>query len=186
MGGNLYRWDARPTVESRAALDVRLLARTGRLPPGQEPIVTLSYDTDGTRVDENVALDYTPCNYGGMRPWWRCPGCGTRVAILYSGLGFRCRRCHGLAYTTTREDADCRAILRARRLVERLGGTPMIGPGPRPRGAHRDRWERKVLRWLVADEEAMRALGRRWKAVGERLSGAAERPVHGHPRGTDD
>ena len=32
-----------------------------------------------------IQLDWTPCHYGGSRPWFRCPtkGCGLRVAILY-------------------------------------------------------------------------------------------------------
>ncbi|MBC7324960.1 MAG: hypothetical protein H5T99_06565, partial [Moorella sp. (in: Bacteria)] len=32
-----------------------------------------------------VPLAYTPCNYGGERPWFVCPGrgCGRRAAKLY-------------------------------------------------------------------------------------------------------
>jgi Transposase DDE domain len=32
-------------------------------------------------------LEWTPCNYGGARPWFLCPmdGCRRRVAVLYAG-----------------------------------------------------------------------------------------------------
>ena len=48
--------------------------------------------------DQNypVWLDWTPCHFGGERPWFRCPamGCGRRVAILYGGRIFACRHCY--------------------------------------------------------------------------------------------
>ena len=47
-----------------------------------------------------VAVEWTPCRYGGARPWWRCPGCGSRArrAVLYlaygtARAGFLCRAC---------------------------------------------------------------------------------------------
>jgi hypothetical protein len=44
---------------------------------------------DAEWKDEHYAVRIvrTPCNLGGLRPWFICPavGCGRRVAILYGG-----------------------------------------------------------------------------------------------------
>ena len=52
-----------------------------------------------------VDLVTTPCRYGGLRFWFRCPllvngqPCGKRVAKLYKvGNYFGCRDCHNLTY----------------------------------------------------------------------------------------
>ena len=72
------------------------------------PAVRITYPatSDASRVglSDPVALCSTPCPYGGVRPWFRCPGfaCdGRRVRILYllGGL-FRCRVCHRLTYAS--------------------------------------------------------------------------------------
>src|SRR5215472_1990244 len=54
------------------------------------------------RVDLPVKIEWTPCNYGGTRPWFLCPrrGCGRRVAILYCDSDFGCRTCRRLTYNT--------------------------------------------------------------------------------------
>jgi hypothetical protein len=46
-----------------------------------------------------ILFTYTPCNYGGYRPWFLCPHCGRRVGKLYlGGKYFLCRHCYNLAY----------------------------------------------------------------------------------------
>lgn len=56
-------------------------------------------------VRELIWLEATPCNYGGERLWLTCPRCHSRRRVLYSvGGRFRCRQCHDLAYTSTREE----------------------------------------------------------------------------------
>lgn len=70
---------------------------------------------------ERIDLETTPCHYGGHRPWFRCPGCQSRRRVLYSVGGvFRCRRCHDLAYTSTRQDAQARSARRIAALHARL------------------------------------------------------------------
>jgi hypothetical protein len=96
-------------------------------------------------VEEPIALEWTPCNFGGERPWFLCPGvvsgkrCGRRVAILYGpGKNFLCRHCYDLCYQSQREDNKDRALRRARKIKRRLGGcTNMLEPFPeRPKGMH--------------------------------------------------
>jgi hypothetical protein len=109
-----------------------------------------------------VLIEWTACHLGGVRPWFICPagGCGRRVAILYSGAIFACRRCHQLAYASTREDAAYRATRRADQLRERLGWKPGIynDPGPKP----------KWMRWRTFQrltEEHDRLVGRSERAI---------------------
>ena len=77
-----------------------------------------------------VPVTYTDCNFGGSRPWFRCPAetCSRRVRKLYlppRGERFRCRHCHDLGYRSSRVSHDARktAVLRYRRAHERLDGT---------------------------------------------------------------
>jgi Transposase DDE domain len=77
---------------------------------------------DVRREHYPVRVVRSPCNLGGSRAWFICPavGCGRRVAILYGGGIFACRRCYRLAYASAREDVCDRAARRADRLRARL------------------------------------------------------------------
>ena len=67
-------------------------------------------EEDGYTIGERVGVERTPCTFGGMRPWFVCPGCRTRRAMLFCVGGvFRCRVCHDLAYRSTREPSGKRA-----------------------------------------------------------------------------
>ena len=89
-----------------------------------------------------VNLDWTPCNLGGTRVWFRCPaaGCGRRVALLYLGSSaiFACRKCYGLAYESQRERDYDRAARLADKIRVRLRWEEGIlnGDGSRPQGMH--------------------------------------------------
>jgi hypothetical protein len=77
------------------------------------------------RVEGVASLQWTPCNFGGSRPWFVCPGegCARRVAILYgppeAGQMF-CRHCRDLRYASQREDRIARAKRRMIKARERL------------------------------------------------------------------
>ena len=88
---------------------------------------------------DEVTIEYTPCHYGGVRPWFRCPGCGQRRAILWlAGGWFRCMQCHGLVYSSTREGVLDRACRRAHRARAKLcaGYGPVAVCPPKPKGMH--------------------------------------------------
>jgi hypothetical protein len=58
-------------------------------------------------AQQPVALEWTPCNFGGERSWFICPGagCGRRVAVLCGpGRYFLCRHCYDLSYESQHED----------------------------------------------------------------------------------
>lgn len=67
--------------------------------------------------DYRVLLASTPCRFGGVRYWFRCPcsrdgaPCGRRVGTLYkNGDYFACRHCYDLTYGSRKLN---RAYLRA-------------------------------------------------------------------------
>jgi hypothetical protein len=117
-------------------------------------------------VEETVALEWTVCNFGGERPWFLCPGagCGRRVAVLYGPEKyFLCRHCYDLRYESQREDKTHRALRRAQKVRERLGGsTNMTEPFPeKPKGMHRRTYDRLWEEYHEAEMEQLTGM-RAW------------------------
>ncbi|MDP9437788.1 MAG: hypothetical protein M3P49_03440, partial [Actinomycetota bacterium] len=132
--------DVRKTTDELPALDVRELKHAGLISPRQEQL-------------EGVAhLAWTPCNLGGSRPWFVCPGegCVRRVAILYgSGPGLPlCRRCRDLTYKSQREGHIDRAKRRAEKARSRLPPS-----GTRPKGMHHATLLKLIQEYREALEE---------------------------------
>src|SRR5215204_4478492 len=45
-------------------------------------------------VEQQIELEWRPCNFGGRRPFMHCPQCQTPVVVLYMRGGrFKCRAC---------------------------------------------------------------------------------------------
>jgi hypothetical protein len=180
--GSSHYCATRGTVESCLRLDVRRLQRQGLLQAGvigtsswtrsgrpsgsiehvavgdkegRASALLLQYTAAGEPVEQVVELDWTPCNYGGERPWMLCPLCGRRVAILYAGARFYCRHCHRLAYSSTREDPSDRGITKAQNIRKRLGGSANLFEPfpPKPKGMH---WK---TYWRLRDEANAAYLG---------------------------
>lgn len=98
---------------------------------------------------QQIALDWTPCQFGGHRPWFVCPRCGRRVGALFGwGSDIGCRQCFGLPYESQREVPHHRAIRRERKIRLRLGGGPSVcDPIPwKPKGMHWRTYERLTAR----------------------------------------
>lgn len=161
--GRYWRFDSKAMVEDYRQIDIRRLQRERLLRPGlsfgwqwtqnNEKVASIQMRTEFGRVILNyshrqregewkkeeypVGISWAPCNYGGERAWFICPafGCGRRVAILYGGGVFACRRCYRLAYSCQREDPWNRATRRADKIRTRLGWEPGIfnGSGRKPK-----------------------------------------------------
>ena len=87
--------------------------------------VTLIREPGGWACSEEVAWTWTPCHFGGVRPWLLCPACGARAAKLYRTWkhgGLNCRPCLDLAYASQSESRLTRGLRKARSLHERVGG----------------------------------------------------------------
>ena len=171
--GRRWHYSAKNTTEGYQSIDVRWLKREGMLSPGANRRMTwsrhgaviasvnvraepgrvfLTYrhrSGGGEWIGESypVRLTTTPCHIGGERPWFLCParGCAQRVAVIYGGGIFACRKCHQLAYPSQSENPADRAVRRADRLRARLGwpGGVLEGAGwGKPRGMHWRTYER--------------------------------------------
>jgi hypothetical protein len=140
---------------------------------------------DWQDVEETARIVRVPCRLGGLRPYFICPGvvsgvsCGRRVAKLYGpGRYFLCRHCYRLAHAIQSEGTMDRALRRANKIRQRLGGTPgMASPFPeRPRGMWQrtyERLRREALNAEIAAEaafevQASRLLARIDRAEGKR------------------
>src|SRR4030095_12888048 len=60
-----------------------------------------SYGEDGSDVEQRIAIAWTPCRFGGDRPWFVCSVsssgvyCGRRLIKLYgAGRLFACPHCY--------------------------------------------------------------------------------------------
>jgi hypothetical protein len=102
--------------------------------------VELFYNMNDTPMRQYVPLERTPCNFGGDRPWFLCPRCARRVAVLHvRNTGFACRQCHRLVYASQSDDECGRAWRRQAKLEARLGPN-----WARPKGMHQQTHERLV------------------------------------------
>jgi len=110
----------------------------------------------------SVSLDWTDCNYGGQRAWFRCPaaGCGRRVAIIYGGSIFACRHCHDLVYASQREQRHDRLTRKLDKIRERLAWQPgfLNGVGIRPKGMRQRTYARLFAAHQVQANGAIRAI----------------------------
>ena len=159
------------TVGQVKQLDVRALAKLGALAVGTRwhlPSLgfELTTDTRGVLVAGNgptyrVWLEATPCNFGGVRHWWRCPvvGCGRRCAVLYLRRVLTCRQCARLTYQTHRADLGRRGAIKAAKAWLKLGIDPDVGPYlewiPRPKGMRLRTFDR--IADAIQHAETMRA-----------------------------
>ena len=123
---------------------------------------------DWQDVEQPTPIVWTPCRFGGSRPYFACPGvvkgiaCGRRVLKLYgAGRYFLCRHCYRLAYASQRENRYDRALRRANKIRIRLGGetgTASMFPA-RSKGMHRRTYERLQSAVLNAEMLAEEQLG---------------------------
>lgn len=145
---------------------------------------------DQREYDYPVPLDYTECNFGGVRPWFRCPGvvngeeCNRRVGKLYCPPGqdlFVCRHCYDLGYTSSRTSGDemKQAELRFRKAHAKIDGErkhpgQYYRPPDRPKGMHRSTYDRlcedletAYREWDEASHAKLLALKQRMSAVSD-------------------
>jgi hypothetical protein len=187
--GQWYRWDKRRTLEDCRTLDARQIHRKGLLAqPGmvfawawwnsrtgertasikigvERDYLHLSFryragEAEWESMEQIVPLNWTPCNYGGRRPWFLCPGfaCGRRVAVLVAGGRlFLCRHCYRLPYASTLETRTDRLLRKANKIRKRLGGEPgALSDFPeRSKGMHHSTYERLREEALMAEERGL-------------------------------
>jgi hypothetical protein len=110
----------------------------------------LDYSTnDGHKIVDSIPLEYSPCHFGGRRPWFICPSCRKRKTVLYCARYFRCATCLNLTYSSLHERKSERPLNRLLRRRWKLGGDRALSePFPeKPKGM---RWEKYFK--LLEDE----------------------------------
>ena len=101
-------------------------------------------------VEQRLEIESTACRFGGQRPWFKCPRCDRRVAVLYEfSRHFACRHCGGLAYNSQKEGVGTRAVHQADAIRKRLGWRAGVayGPGLKPKGMHWKTFDRLKVRY---------------------------------------
>lgn len=173
----------KPTLDTHRCIDIRHWKRAGMLhrsggfswvwsrrgeevarievypSPGLVRLVYRVRRNDGPwqPIDETVRLTETPCNYGGSRLWFVCPGCGKRAAKLYGVTAlFRCRVCNALPYGSQMESELDKALRRKDKLearLEHIGADIYL----KPTGMHQRTYER-IRAGIEAQEQAISGL----------------------------
>jgi hypothetical protein len=187
-----HNWKGRGTVESARPLDVRKVARAGYLSGsnvggwqwtsggdrtatigivGGRDAIILAYriqahGEEAESVQQRVPIRWTPCRFGGARPWFICDvrangvHCGRQVAKLYgAGRLFACRHCYRLGYRVQRGGPMDRAHLHLGRLHRKLNADydgPDGLPPPRPKWMRHRTYDR-VVRQIEAGEDRLDA-----------------------------
>ncbi|CAN7462511.1 hypothetical protein LJR130_003044 [Variovorax sp. LjRoot130] len=150
-------------------MDVRMLQRCGLLAPcvsgssgwcragksagnigtrAGPDVLWFLYATDSPPDEQRVRLEYTACTYRGFRPWFACPSCRRRAAVLYMRSGrFRCLRCARVAYASQSEGDIGRSLRKQEKAEARM----------RRKGIHRATFDRLVSTIVECEERRERA-----------------------------
>jgi hypothetical protein len=156
-------WTIRPGLHYSVRWEGGISIGIETLPEEIELSYTINYGEDNEEhIRESVFLEHTPCNFGGYRVWFLCPG--RRVSKLY-GLGryFLCRHCHNLAYASQNEDKVARLNRKMRKLRPKVGGDgdDVISPFPdKPKGMHWETFLRLEQKDFEADRDKMRIISK--------------------------
>ena len=193
--GNAYatkRWDPR----RHATVDLTVHFE-GNDDADRATHVRLEYTVDppaGDRFEEEhpVPIEYTEPNFGGVRPWFRCPGvvdgeeCHDRVRKLYLPNGGRywlCRECYDLGYRSSRTSGDPvkQAELRYRRAFAKADAKnrrPHPNNAPyfpdKPKGMHWDTFDDLIEDVREAEREWDERMNERTRELLDRYDTGAE------------
>ncbi len=184
--GRRCRYNKQTTVDEVKHLDVRLLKRLGFLRPnyqgvinwtrGDRPagevgytcfedrlILNYRYSENGgdwESVQQVIWFNSTPCNYGGTRKWFLCPGCQKRVAILCGGGKlFLCRSCYQLPYASQNSNEFDYLIEKKHELGRRIFEHYEYGEGwGKKKGMHWKKYQKLYDKYLELERKVIAAV----------------------------
>jgi hypothetical protein len=106
------RWDVRADWADGSSIRIRKEEHNALL---------FEYAVGEHPVSHRVPLTFVLRHFGGEQPYLRCPSCMDRCRLLFFvGTALRCRRCIRAIYYSQSVDASQRALLRFRKLRERI------------------------------------------------------------------
>jgi len=154
LGSGRSGW--KPKAEYLFQIDIRTIHKDTPLREGQS--LCISHPAIPTGI--NISLTWTALYYGGQRPWFICPGCGSRVAILYLySHQFLCRECHGITYSSRCEGTLDTLLIREKKLLEKLGGHQFL----KPKGMHLKTFNSLLGKYMKNSEKLDYQIGLRFK-----------------------
>ena len=178
------RRPSRQCTDELLAIDIRALSRAGAIRLGtvftlSSPSVivaqgvfwhesTLGLRSFGADVhlDHEIQITRTPCHLGGSRPWFLCPECDKRAAILYLAHNRPCcRACLNLVYRSSREselERLRRALSKARTKIE-WAPYAMGEIGVKPKNMHWRTYARRAQFCLTTQWDYLRKAQARLK-----------------------
>lgn len=128
----------------------------------------------GAREAKGVALTWTPCTFGGSRPWFICPACKYRVAILF---GDGCRRCKGIRYQSQYDARLDRLRVRSSAIRQQLGHYLKLFDliAPRPKRMRRATYQRLLTELETVELEAIKLAAPEYPAMSKDLKALFDR-----------
>lgn len=144
--GASFSWQWSRDGEQFAAIGVRVVPAVCGLS------VHLDFQRDRKPEHVELSLMRTACHYGSTRPWFTCPRCGRRMAIVYLAPGNPgCRQCLRLRYQSQSNDFIDRSWGRTQRIMRTLGQDLQAFPH-RPKGMREATYGRLWSAWLREDD----------------------------------
>lgn len=167
VSGNAFTWQWTCDGEPTGSIGVASYGDSLRL-----NYTTPSNGKQWRDASQTIRTTATPCNYGGSRPWFACPVCQDRAAVLYLRAGrFACRHCQRVSYRSQSGSATDRICARYHRL-------DALVMAPKPK------WQRKATRQRLWDRyEIASDQFERMLAVGLRALGFADEAAVMAPSG---
>ena len=157
IGSGQTGW--KPKAEHLPQVDIRDIHKDTPLLEGAS--IYLSHPAATSSV--NIGLTWTELNYGGKRPWFICPSCGGRVAILYMySQQLLCRDCHDITYSSRCEGTMDSLLRKERKLLEKLGGHLY----PKPKGMHLNTRTRLLTEYVKNSEKVNKLLSEKIDSLG--------------------
>lgn len=136
------------------------------------------------QLKQTVKVEYTPCYFGGKRPWLVCPGenCGRRVKRLYRwNKAWLCRKCHGLAYASQLQSKRCRLLSKVKHLRLQLGeeNKNAFSPLSKPPQMSQERYDRLVAQIIEHEISILAGMhSMRWRDFNKRTGGGNANEKH--------
>lgn len=191
--GNKYRYGKKATLNAASRLDIRYLKQRGLLNSGSynlswtwsrnsEPAgnvnirvvsdasmtVVYRWRSDSSKewqpVEKRIDIAHTACAFGGSRPWFVCPYCSRRVAVVVvDGAHVACRHCLKLTYASCNEDRIDRSWSKRDKYKAKLGGD--TGLHLKPKGMHHRTWQRLRHRYYQAEMQGWEWAEERFEAI---------------------
>jgi hypothetical protein len=117
--------------------------------------MSIDFDREPSRITVNapgleqqeIAVEWTECHFGGSRPWLVCPACGVRRGHVYLlHETWKCRTCHSLRYESQRLRPGDRSALKAGRIRSQLSRTAVAILDPLPEKPRGMRWKTYIAK----------------------------------------